>query len=155
MATQSARRKIYFAFVGLFLCSFLLVPHAHTQVHAATTAAIEKSYWISPKNGFVAHGVIHFRAVINITDLGYVPDVKFVGLFENGVIEVEGSLCTGVWKPTPHPTQWRLMTCNGHIPSDEKTGAMQVRFVVFIPQGSIKDGMPYYGSKLLNGRFIN
>jgi hypothetical protein len=151
MTPQVVRRKIYPVFVGLFLCSLLFVTHIQTSVYAAKTDSINKSYWISPKEGFVTHGAIHFRAVINIADLDYVPDVKFVGLFENGVIEVEGSLCTGVWKPT----QWRLMTCTGHIPSDEKTGAMQVTFVVFTPQGSIKDGIPYYGSKFHNGSFIN
>jgi hypothetical protein len=49
MLPQAVRRKIYFAFVGLFLCSLLFVTYTQTPVHAA------KTDYISKKDGFVAH----------------------------------------------------------------------------------------------------
>jgi hypothetical protein len=49
MTPQAVRRKIYFAFVGLFLCSLLFITHIQTSVHAA------KTDYMSKKDVFVAH----------------------------------------------------------------------------------------------------
>lgn len=49
MLPQAVRRKIYVAFVGLFLCSLLFVTHIQNSVYAV------KNDYISQKDGFVAH----------------------------------------------------------------------------------------------------
>jgi len=129
------------------LCFFSFSLPLTTQANAATTSSIEKSYWISPnKDRFFVHNSVSFRAMINIADLGYVPDVAFIAYFQDRFDW--GRVCTGVWKRTAHPNRWRLMTCTGAIFSDERAGIIQLGFMIFT-----RDNERYYMSKVLTGRF--